>query len=454
MVAATSSVAASEPLTVPWGPLAERRLPNGMSVLVQEDHRVPMVAVVLRYDVGNRAAPPGKTGIAGLTTSLMTTGTKHLRPGDYERWLASTGSGDFSSVTNSDASTFSVTVPAASLGRVLWLWSDQMGFFDGTFDDAVFRATRARQAQMHRTALEGSPYGRIDSFADAEIFPPDHPYRAAILGPPEEVDRIGPDDVIAFHDAWMTPEHAVLTVIGDVEARSVYALAERYFGSLSSKGSAHLQRPSPVVLRGEVQLDVAANVPIASVDIRWPTPRLLSVDDARLDVIAHMLSGSHEAWLYWDLVDTRHVATRVQVHQHSRDLGSEFEVFIEGAPGRSAAELLAAFDTSMGETTKRQADALGQNLAGLEEYGSRFTQIDDIGGRAQLAAKYEALVGTAGYFKDDVERYAVVTNALFHETMTRWLPTERRIVILVTPDPRAPSGGELRDRRFKAAVAP
>ncbi len=144
-----------------------------MIVAVQEAHGVPLVSLALRYIGGERASPLGQSGLAGLTASVMTRSTKHLRPGDYERLLAAAG-GLFSSGTTIDASVFRATVPAARIDLPFWLWSDQMGFFDGSVDDAQLATQRAIRANGTGRSLS-TPLGRLDEFADEELYSAAHP---------------------------------------------------------------------------------------------------------------------------------------------------------------------------------------------------------------------------------------------------------------------------------------
>src|SRR6185437_8193710 len=131
---------------------------------------------------------------------------------------------------------------------------------------------------------------------------------------------------------------------GDVQAKDALALVTRYFATIPP-GTAH-GRPHaepPPRLLGEALVDVAADVPHAWVSIRWPSAPYFAPGDAELDVAARWLVGTRNAVLFWKLVDERKVATSVRVRQHSATAGSQFEVTIEGAPGKSPDEILAAF---------------------------------------------------------------------------------------------------------------
>ncbi len=434
-------------------PAVMRRLDNGLTVVVQEDHRAPLVAMQLVFDAADDASPAGQEGAGALTTYCMLDATKHVGRGEYRRLLARAGASDVGDTTGSSFMRLSATVPSGRVTLPLWLWSDQMGFLSEGLDDARLAEGREQLRRQRQAMRVASPLASLDSIAYEELYPPGHPYRSAWYGP-ESVERLDRATVLAFHDRWYTPPHAVLVMVGDVVADDAFADAARYFGPIPGGAAGHLSAPAVEPLAGEVQIDMAASVPLATVSLRWPTPRLLTSEDARLDLASHLLSGRHTAWLYWKLVDTKKVATRVYVQQRSGDLGSQFEITIEGAAGRSAAELLAAYDTAMSELhTILPSRAALQGAAEEMLSGARFSR-ESPSARAGEMAKYVRLVGTPDYFAHDSDRYSTATAQQVRDAIDRWLPPDRRLAILVTPTAGAAPGGEKHGRRFTPARTP
>ncbi|HEV3194464.1 MAG TPA: insulinase family protein, partial [Polyangiaceae bacterium] len=215
-----------------------------------------------------------------------------------------------------------------------------------------------------------------------------------------------------------------------------------------------VKRPTQVVLDGSTEVDILANVPGARVAIWWPTPAFLTTDDGRLDVIANLLSGNRTAWLYWALVDEKRVATAVHTHQYSRALGSVFQVLIEGAPGKSPADILSEFDLAFEGLRKRVVRPKEIDTAVYDYLIDKLLAQDSAATWAYQYTAYEALVGTADYYGHDIDRYSHITPELIHEVIDRWLPSDRRIVLLVTPDPGVVSGGARRGKHFVPAGTP
>lgn len=323
VAAASPSARAQSHIDVALGPIEEHHLGNGLTVVIQEDHRVPLVSLAIRYDVS--AAPPGQPAAAALTSFLMLGHTAHVAPGEYYRLLAAAGATGTSDCTQASATTFQTTVPSNRLALPLWLWSDQMGYFDGALDEAQLALQRNKLREQRRVALEGSPLGRIEQLAVTELYPPEHPYHF-IEYAPEDVDHVDRAAVLAFHDAWITPPRATLVIVGDVVAADAQAMVEKYFATIPRGAVGQVAAPAPIgPLTGETQVDVEANVARPQVFLRYRTPRLLTAEDARLDVVANLLDGRRTGWLVWKLVDEQKVAINVLAHQRSDALSSQFE---------------------------------------------------------------------------------------------------------------------------------
>jgi len=424
-----------------FAPTSERHLDNGLTVIVQEDHKIPLVSLTLRYDALQDSVPAGQEGTAALTTSVMLRATKHTAPGDYARLLARAGASGVNDRTQGGSTVLEATVPANRLALPLWLWSDQLAFFDPAIDDAQLELLRAKLREQRRAALEGSPMARLDRIADEELYAPGHPYRSLYLLP-QDVDRVDRAAIAAFHDATITPAHATLAIVGDVVAADAFGLAERYFASIPGAPQPPGKPSLTVTLTAERRVDVAANVPRAHVSIRWPTPKLLSAEDAHLDVLARLLAGTRTAWLYWKLVDDAKIATGVIARERSGALGSQFEVLIDGAKGKSAADVLAAFDSAMDELRSRSTSSRELDGALYETLIDRQLSLERPATRAAEYAKSWMLLGVADGLGKDFERYDHMTSTVVRETLLKYLPKERRVVLLVTPTPGAPAGGE------------
>ena len=169
---------------------------------------------------------------------------------------------------------------------------------------------------------------------------------------------------------------------------------------------------------------------------------------------ARWLVGTRNAVLFWKLVDERKVASSVRVRQHSATAGSQFEVTIEGAPGKSPDDILAAFDAAMDDIHGTQPSATGRAGAIYETVIDRLLATERLAARAAEYARFAALQGSAGRFWHEAGRYDHVTAQGVHDALVRYLPRDRRVVLLVTPTPGASRGGDRIQRRFILARTP
>jgi zinc protease len=423
------------------------RLDNGLTVIVQEDHRLPLASVVLRYDVGTRAAPLGAPEVAPITFELMLSRSKHAPQEGQARSLLHAAGADLASTTKEDLSFIAMTLPAQSYELPLWLLSDQMGFFRETLDDQAIAKYVAWLDGAARRRREQTPTGRLDEMLREELFPVGHPYHASMMADDGQRSPVDRKAVLAFFDRWMTPDHATLVIVGDLVMKDVLAAVDKYFGPIpASVEHARIELGPPTPLPGEVRVDFAANVPVPQVTIGWPSARYMTSEDGALDVVARRLTGQHVALLRWALVDKKRVARSVYAQQESNALGSRFTVTIEGVANQTPEGLLGAFDDAMAEAKNAACTQEEVGHSATEVFLDRGFAIDSPRRRAEHFALYQGLVGVPGYFMQDFRRFAVTCEGLAALT-ARTLSPDRRVVVLVTPTPGARPGGERTGRR-------
>ena len=240
-----------------------------------------------------------------------------------------------------------------------------------------------------------------------------------------------------------------------MDARAALALVARYFGSIPKSPEARPSRWEPAPpLTGETRIDVAADVPAATVSVRWLTARVLTADDACLDVVAHLFKSTRTSWLKTRLVDDKKVATDVLVRERVGGTGSQFEITVDGAPGKAPDELVAALDAALDEIRALEPTVEEIHGAVYEALINRLVGFEQTSARAAEYARFSASVGEPGYLRHDVERYEAVTPASVRAAIAAWLPRDRRVVIAVTPTKGASIGGDRIQRRFIAARTP
>jgi zinc protease len=415
-------------------PVSAFTLKNGLTVIVQEDHSVPIVAVELWYHVGSSEEKPGKTGFAHLFEHMMFKGSAHVADGQHFKYVTETG-GWCNATTGSDRTNYFQVVPSNFLERALWLESDRMGFFIDGLTQEKLDNQRDVVRNERRQSYENRPYGMTSKTIHEAIYPEGHPYHWLTIGEHADLERATLDDVKQFFKTWYTPSNASLAIVGDVKPAEARRLVEKYFGPIpSTKVPPHASAP-PGVLDADKPLKLEDKVSLERLYLVWPSPPSYAPGDAELDLLATVL-GSKSGRLYEKLVYELQVAQSVDIAQASSKLGSLFQIVVTAKPGHTAAEMQKIVDGELKALTGDRpvtTDELSRakNLweasfvYGLEAFGG-------FGGRAGRFSDYLASVGKADYIAQDLKRYMDATPETV-ERQARLVLGSHRVALTVVP---------------------
>jgi predicted Zn-dependent peptidase len=428
--------------TTPAISVETTRLPNGLEVVLHEDHRTPIVTINVWYHVGSKDEPAGKNGFAHLFEHMMFQGSKHVPEDAYFRTLERVGASDINGSTNTDRTNYFETVPKNQLALALWLESDRMAFLLDHVDQLTFAGQRDVVKNERRQNYENAPYGLVGMWIREQLFPKEHPYHLLTIGTPEDLDRASLDDVKQFFRTWYVPQNATLVIAGDVDKARALELVEKYFGPIAGNPPPARPPAPPVKLAGATRLEVSAGVELPRVYVSWPTPAFFAPGDGELDVVAHVLAGGKSSRLYKRLVHDLQIAQDVYAYQQSMQLASVFEITATAQPGHTADELLKAIDEELkkladggadeGEATRAKTIIRAQTLFDLERDSTRADRMNS----------YGHYTGDPGFLPKDLERYARIGAADVKGAM-RFLPLDKRVVTVVTPVKGAPVSGKL-----------
>src|SRR4051794_577430 len=203
---------ASGPLQLPY---TQFTLPNGLHVILHEDHSVPIVTVNVWYHVGSAREKPGRTGFAHLFEHLMFMGSGHVKPGEFDEWLEAAG-GDNNGSTENDRTNYWINVPATSLDLALFLESDRMGYLLDTMSPKTVDAQRDVVKNERRQSVENQPYGMSEVVLGELLSPAGHPYHWPVIGYMEDLTAASYEDVVSFFKQYYAPSNASLVVAGDI----------------------------------------------------------------------------------------------------------------------------------------------------------------------------------------------------------------------------------------------
>ncbi|HEU4412336.1 MAG TPA: pitrilysin family protein [Polyangiaceae bacterium] len=434
LAAAAALFAAGPAASAPLGPAFHKsKLPNGLTVIVHEDHTLPEVAVNLLYRVGSRDEAPGRTGFAHLFEHLMFMGTRRVPTKMFDAWMESAG-GSNNAWTSQDYTDYHETSPPGALPLLLWLEADRLETLGREVDKPKLDLQRDVVRNERRQMVENTPYGKVELRLPELLYPKGHPYHHPVIGSHEDLEAASVEDVRAFFSTYYAPANASLVVAGDVRTGDVEALAAKYFGHLAPGRAAERAKAGPPPRPGRlVRETVEDRVELTKIVMAFASPAVFEPGDAELDLLAGVLAHGKASRLYKALVYDRELAQSVHVSQDSQDLSSSFGVEILVRPGVSADEVERAADRVLDEATRVPPTAAELRRA-KNGHEFRFLQgLQSLAQRATLLNQYEAKRGDPGYFERDLARYREATPDALLTWAKATLTLNDRIVLRVVP---------------------
>jgi predicted Zn-dependent peptidase len=440
--AAPAGAAGAAAITPPDLPIDRSVLPNGLEVLVHEDHRTPIVTVDVWYHVGSKDEPQGRNGFAHLFEHMMFQGSKHVPEDTYFLQLERAGASDVNGYTTDDRTAYHETVPRNRLELALWLESDRMGFLLDHVDQASFQGQVKVVKQERAQNYENRPYGLVDQYIRAALFPATHPYHRITIGTTEDLDAANVEDVKAFFRTWYLPNNATIAVVGDVTAQEAKDLVAKYFGPIpSGPAPQHVTAPLPQTA-SETRLDVGAGVELPRVDVDWVSAPAFAPGDAELEVLSDVLAHGKTSRLYKRLVYDMQIAQSVSATQDSMQLASVFEIEATARQGHTGDELLQVIDDELAKLRAQgiQDDEIGRATTGWA--AQTLFALESVGERAERFQFYNQFAHDPGFLPKDFRNH-MVTAQQVADAARRWLPARARVVTVVTPTPGAPLAGTI-----------
>jgi zinc protease len=408
-----------------------RTLPNGLRIVMVEDHHVPVVNLQVWYHVGSKDEKPGHTGFAHLFEHLMFKGSAHVGPDEHSRIIEEMGGFD-NAYTNDDVTVFWQTFPSNYVDRVLWLEADRMGSLN--VDQQNFVSERQVVEEERRLRVDNSPYGRAQEDLYAAAFTV-HPYHHTTIGSITDLDKATVAEVRAFHDTYYRPNNATLVIVGDIDPAAIVNGAQKYFGGIPRSPQpiprVTVQEPPQTALRTVTKF--YPGVPLPAVIEAYKMPARFAPDSYPLDLAANILAGGESSLLYQSLVYKQRIAVEAVGFGNFTEDPNLFWVIAVMNEGRTAQDGKAALDSvldgiktkpvSTQELEKAKNQEVSDAILGREtdeEKANALGEAAVIGKNPDLVntelAQYEAV--TAAAIQHAADEYFVPN----HETILFYLP--------------------------------
>lgn len=430
---ATASPAAPKPIEVPY---THFRLPNGMNVILHEDHSVPVISVNVHYDVGSARERTGRTGFAHLFEHLMFMGSGHVKPGEFDSWLEGAGGMNNGSTSN-DRTNYWINVPSNALELALFLESDRMGYLLDTMTPQTVDAQRDVVKNERRERVENEPYGMADVVLNEMLYPEGHPYHWPVIGYMPDLTAASYDDVVAFFRKFYAPANASLVVAGDIDPKATRALVEKWFSDVKPGATVEPMTIPGVALTSVTKKTITDRVQLPRLFLAWLTPKRLAPGDAALDLVADVLAGGKNSRLYKRLVYDMQIAQSVTAYQSSMALGSSFIIDAMPRPGHTVEELQKVIDEEI-VTLQNEPPSAFEVQRALNQIESSFynrmERMGGFGGKADQLNGYFVATGNPDWFNEDLARYRALSPSDVRAAADAFLPLGRRVELAVLPE--------------------
>ena len=433
-LAAPDASAADAKLDIPFTKLT---LPNGLTVILHEDHALPFVAVNALVKVGSRFEEPGRTGFAHLFEHLMFMGTSRVPTKMFDAWMEAEG-GSNNAWTSEDRTDYFDMGPARALPLLLWLEADRFSSLGKEMTQAKLDAQREVVRNERRQTSENQPYGKVELRLPELLYPVGHPYHHPVIGSHEDLQAAAVDDVKAFFAHWYVPNNASLVVAGDFDPVKVKEEVTRLFGSIPAAQVPPEPKQGTPVLSGVVRETIPDSVKLGKIVMAWPSPARFAQGDADLDLAAEILREGKASRLYKALVYDHPLAQSVTAEQHSQDLTSYFTVEAIAQPGVSLDKLEAAMDAEVSRMASTLVTPEELKRAQNQFETGFVRRLESLPARASLLNDYQMSVGNPGYVEQDLQRYREVTPASLQAVVQKVLDPNARVILRVVPKEAPP----------------
>ena len=422
-------------------------LPNGLTVIVHEDHSDPVVHVDVTYHVGSAREEIGKSGFAHFFEHMMFQGSDNVKDEEHFKIVTEAG-GTLNGSTNRDRTNYYETIPSNQLEKALWLEADRMGFLLDAVTQKKFEVQRATVKNERGQNYDNRPYGLVSEFTAKNLYPYGHPYSWLTIGYIEELNKVNVDDLKNFFLRWYGPNNATLTVGGDVTAAQVLKLAEKYFGSIPRGPEVSPVKLVPVVLDKNRYVSYVDNYARASqLRLTYPTVREYDADAPALACLAQVLGGGggfggggrggfrggggggNRNSVFYQMMIKPQKALSVSSSNQTSELAGEFSISVTPYPGASLADMEKLVNEAFAEFEKRGItdDDIEKFKNGAES--QLINGLSSVSGKVSQLAAFQTFAGNPNMMKKLIDQYSRLTKADVMRVYEKYIKNKPHVVL-------------------------
>ena len=405
-------------------------LPNGLTIVLAEDHSDPLVHVDVTYHVGSAREEIGKSGFAHFFEHMMFQGSDNVADEQHFKIISGSG-GTLNGSTNQDRTNYYETVPSNQLEKMLWLESDRMGFLLDAVTQQKFEIQRSTVKNERGQNYDNRPYGLLGEFASKNLYPYGHPYSWLTIGYIEDLNRVNVQDLKNFFLRWYSPNNATITIGGDLKSADVVKMVDKYFGSIPRGPEVTKTILPPVVVdkdRYVSFVDNYAKLPLLTKS--FPTVASYHKDMAALACLAQVIGQGKNSVMYQQLVKTQK-ALNANASSRLSELAGEFSFSVTPYPGKSLAgmdslvkEALVSFEkrgVTDEDIVKFKGGVESQFISGLQSVSGKVSQL----------AAFQTYLGNPNMIGQQLEMYRAVTKEDVMNAYNKYIKGKSSVTVSV-----------------------
>ena len=426
-------------LTIPY---EKYKMPNGLTIMICEDHSDPVATVMVTYKVGANRETPGISGFAHFFEHMMFQGSKHVADDEQFKIISEAG-GDMNGNTTEDRTQYYDNIPSNQVEVALWCEADRMGYLLDSLTSKKFEGQRDAVKNEKFQNVINQPYGLSGEVGNQNLYPYGHPYSWPVIGYVEDLNRASLQDVKNFFIRWYGPNNAILTVAGDVDPKQILVWADKYFGKIKSGPEVKKIKVAPISLPENKYASYSDKIYLPASFMTYPTVPWFHRDEPALEILGNIMGGGNNSIMYKKFVKTEKAAA-AGAYNRGLELAGEFNLYIIPYFSDEAVRSTAMYEKMFKEIDEQVKQTLDefektgitdeafQRVKAQREAGI-LSGVESTYEKAVHLSQWEWILGKKYTLKDELDRYAKVTKDDVVRVFNKYIKSSGAGVVNVYP---------------------
>ncbi len=396
------------------------KLKNGLEIILHQDNKLPTAAVNIWYKAGSANEQKGKTGIAHLFEHMMFQGSQNVPKEAHFRFIQEAG-GNLNGSTSFDRTNYYEKIPSNFLELIFWLESDRMGYLLPTLTQEKLNNQKEVVSNERLERYDNQPYGLAWEILISNLYPENHPYSWSTIGSLKDISSFTMDDVSNFFKNYYSPSNAALVVAGSFDKNKIKELISNYFETLPGSNRLEELNVATPKLKENKLITHQDNVQLERLYLAWHSDKAYGNDDAALDILSDILTGSKNSRLYKSLVFDKELAQDISAYQYSGKYAGHFMFIATAKPG---VELSTIKNEIISELENIHSNSIAEKELTKSKNGIKsgfIFSMQNIDSLADQLNSYNYYLNEPNSFNKDLQRYESVNSEEIKSVIEKYL---------------------------------